>query len=60
MRRRWFGREITLTPHINVLNVLNTRNVLVALPTSGYGSPPVLNYAPQLPFLPSVGVDFSW
>jgi hypothetical protein len=60
LRRGWFGRDMIITPQVNVMNLLNTRNVLVALPSQGYGSPPVLNYAPQLPFFPSIAVDFSW
>ena len=58
--KRWFGGNVTLTPYLQILNVLNTRNVLFAEPqASGYG-PAVLNYAPQLPFFPTFGVEWKF
>src|SRR5690606_13896715 len=30
--KRWFGRDMTLTPYIQVLNILNTRNTLLSDP----------------------------
>jgi hypothetical protein len=55
--RRLFGREGTITPYIQVLNLLNFRNVLWLLPEDG-GGEPVLKYGPQLPTLPTIG--FEW
>jgi hypothetical protein len=55
---RWFfGREGTITPYVQVLNLLNLRNVLWMLPEDGVGEP-VLKYGPQLPTLPTIG--FEW
>jgi hypothetical protein len=54
--RRWFGRDVTLTPYLQVLNVLNTRNALIADPVAT--AAPQLRYYPQLPFLPTFG--FEW
>lgn len=56
--RRWFGREIRITPYAQVLNVLNTRNVLWTIPERQPG--PVLDYAPQLPILPTFGVEWQF
>lgn len=60
--RRWFGRRVTITPYAQVLNVLNTRNVLTAEPTP-YGTlvaPTELKYPPQLPILPSFGLEWRF
>lgn len=60
--RRWFGRRVTLTPYAQVLNVLNTRNVLTAEPDP-FGtlvSPTELKYPPQLPILPSIGLEWRF
>jgi hypothetical protein len=54
--RRWFGRDITLTPYLQVLNVTNTRNALIAEPMAN--ATPQLHYFPQLPLLPTFG--FEW
>jgi hypothetical protein len=59
VQRRWFGRDVRVTPYLQVLNVLNTRNTLFAeaLPYGGTGGP-ALRYVPQLPILPTFG--FEW
>lgn len=56
--KRWFGREMTVTPFMQILNVLNTRNALFgeADPITG----PQLAYWPQLPFLPTFGVEWKF
>jgi hypothetical protein len=53
--KRWFGRRTTVTPYLQVLNVLNTRNVLVAEPDPWQQQ---LRYLPQLPFLPTFGLEW--
>lgn len=59
--RRMFGREGTLTWSLNVLNVLNTKNVLAAQPDS-YGGRPggELQFLPQLPILPTLSLEWSF
>lgn len=59
--RKWFGRTTTLTPHFQLLNALNTRNVLFAEPNP-YGQQryPELEFAPQLPFLPTFGIEWRF
>jgi hypothetical protein len=52
--KRWFGREITLSPYLQILNVLNTRNVLIADPLSYSGG------TPQFPILPTFGVEWKF
>ncbi|HEY7768500.1 TonB-dependent receptor [Longimicrobium sp.] len=59
-RRRWFGQRMTLTPYLQVVNVLNTRNVLSAEPQLGGGAPTVLNYLPQIPVFPTFGVEWKF
>jgi len=56
--KRWFGADMTITPYLQILNVLNTKNVLLADPETG-GRPQV-NYWPQLPILPTFGVEWRF
>lgn len=56
--KHWFGRRITLTPYLQILNVLNTRNALVA-ETQAYGEPR-LTYMPQFPILPTFGIEWRF
>ncbi|HEV2149708.1 MAG TPA: TonB-dependent receptor [Longimicrobiaceae bacterium] len=65
--RRWFGRRTTVTPYFQVLNVLNTRNVLFAWPETGWVTDDPrqaggmkLQYAPQLPVFPTFGVEWRF
>jgi len=60
MEKRWFGRSTTVTPYVQVLNVLNTRNVLLAEPQPYAFGGPKLQYWPQLPFFPTFGVQWSF
>lgn len=57
----WFG-GVTVMPYLQVINVLNTRNVLFADPNAvDYGSGlPVMEYLPQLPILPTFGVEWRF
>jgi hypothetical protein len=56
--RRWFGRALTLTPYLQVVNVLNTHNALMTEPQLWGG--PQLKYWPEMPILPSVGVEWRF
>ncbi len=59
-RKHWFGSDVTLTPYLQILNVLNTRNVLFAEPQTSGVAAPELEYAPQLPFFPTFGFEWSF
>src|SRR5690606_38030161 len=58
--KHWFGRRVSVTPYLQVLNVLNTRNVLLAEPQPYGDRGPELSYWPQLPFFPTFGVQWSF
>ncbi len=55
----WFGRDIALTPYFQVLNILNAKNVVTADPEAG-GTTPRLNFLPQLPVLPTFGIEWRF
>jgi hypothetical protein len=55
---RIFGRHTTVTPFLQILNVLNTPNVLAGVPQVYGDAGPQVEYAPQLPILPTIG--FEW
>jgi outer membrane receptor protein involved in Fe transport len=59
--KSWFG-GIKITPYLQILNVLNSRNVLAAEPNQHYfPTGEVANeYYPQLPFLPTFGVEWRF
>lgn len=57
---RWFGRATTVTPYLQVLNVLNSKNVLFAYPEDGLQGRMELHYAPQLPVFPTLGVEWRF
>jgi len=58
--RRWFGRATTVTPYLQVLNVLNTRNVLFAEASPSAAGDPRLKFTPQLPIFPTIGVEWRF
>lgn len=55
---RIFGRPTKITPFLQILNVLNTPNVLAGVPQVYGDAGPEVEYAPQLPILPTIG--FEW
>ncbi|HET9984661.1 MAG TPA: TonB-dependent receptor [Longimicrobiales bacterium] len=55
--KHWFGRSASLTPYVQVLNVLATKNALAAEAEPRY---PRLKYWPQLPFLPTLGLEWRF
>lgn len=60
MEKHWFGRRMTVTPYLQVLNVLNSRNVLLVEPLPhGIGKPTAWR-SPQFPILPTFGVQWSF
>jgi hypothetical protein len=56
--KRWFGREMMLTPYLQILNVLSSKNVLFG-ETDPFMEPRI-TFAPQLPFLPTFGVEWKF
>lgn len=58
-QRRWFGKQTTITPYFQVINALGNRNVLFATPEWGE-SGPQLEYGPQMPTIPSFGIEWSF
>jgi hypothetical protein len=59
--KQWFGRTVTLAPYLQILNVLNSPNVLAANPNAHYdGRNVVLEYAPQFPIFPTFGVEWRF
>lgn len=62
VQRRWFGRDVTLVPYLQVLNVLGTKNVTAGQPRfafegQGQGE---LEYLPAIPFLPTFGMEWKF
>lgn len=55
--KHWFGRATTITPYLQVLNVLANKNALAARPDPFFAR---FKYWPQLPFLPTVGVEWRF
>jgi outer membrane receptor protein involved in Fe transport len=60
MQKRWFGRATTVTPYIQILNVLNAKNVLLTDPAPSPFGKPVINYWPQFPILPTFGLEWKF
>lgn len=62
-RRRWFGQEVTLTPYLQVVNLLNRPNVLFARPEEDYSTGELgtrIAYGPQLPVIPTLGIEWRF
>ena len=59
--RRVFGRDGTLTWVVQVINALNTRNVLAAQPDAfGFSPGGQLTMQPQLPIVPSIALEWKF
>lgn len=63
--KRWFGRDVTLTPYVQITNLFNTRNVLVARPQDNFfrpadGMSAELEYLPMIPILPTLGLEWRF
>lgn len=58
--RHWFGREVTLTPYFQVLNILGIENVVAGQPEFDPLAGGRLVYVPGLPFLPTFGVEWRF
>lgn len=56
--KRWFGKNMVVTPYLQVINVLNNKNALIA--EAETGGQPRFNYWPQLPVLPTFGVEWRF
>lgn len=59
MQRHWFGRDVTLSPYVQVLNVLGSRNVLTGQPRYD-GEEAEIEYFPALPTLPTFGIEWRF
>jgi hypothetical protein len=60
---RWRGREVVLTPYLQVANLLNRPNVLYAQPRRNLDRPELgarIIYGPQFPVLPTLGVEWRF
>jgi hypothetical protein len=60
LRKRWFGRETTVTPYVQILNLLNSKNVMLTDPAPNTRPRPELRYWPQLPILPTFGLEWKF
>lgn len=59
IERTWLHRKVNLTPYLQIINVLNTRNPLWAVPEQQSGTPH-LEFTPQIPFLPTFGIEWRF
>jgi hypothetical protein len=59
-RKRWFGRETAITPYVQILNVLNSKNVMIATPATDPSGKPLFDSWPQFPILPTFGVEWTF
>ncbi|HWK89279.1 MAG TPA: TonB-dependent receptor [Longimicrobium sp.] len=60
---RWGGRESVLAPYFQVVNLLNRKNVLYALPDRDYRTGEAgsrVSYGPQFPIIPTLGVEWRF
>ena len=60
LERRWFGRDMTLSPYLQILNVLGTENVTSGQPRYGFDGQAQIEYIPALPLLPTFGIEWKF
>lgn len=58
--RRWFGRDVTIVPYFQVLNVLGNRNVVTGQPQHDFEAGTQIEYLPALPTLPTFGIEWRF
>jgi len=61
--RRWRGRDVTLVPYLQVVNILNRPNVLFAVPQRNSDTAELgtrIEYGPQFPVLPTLGIEWRF
>jgi hypothetical protein len=58
--KHWFGRDITLEPYVQVLNVLGNRNVTTGQPEYDFVDGAQIEYLPALPMLPTFGIEWRF
>lgn len=58
--RNWFGRDFTIVPYVQVLNVLGNKNVVAGQPTYSYEGALQTKYLPAMPTLPIFGVEWRF
>ena len=60
-RKSWFGRDVTIVPYLQVLNVLGSRNVVTGSPQfDDFTGRAEIEYFPALPTLPTFGVEWRF
>jgi hypothetical protein len=60
VHRRWFGRDVTLVPYLQVLNVLGSRNVVTGRPHLDFQGGGEIEYLPAMPTLPTFGIEWRF
>lgn len=60
LERHWFGRDITLSPYLQILNVLGNENVTAGQPRYGFDGQGEIEYLPALPLLPTFGIEWKF
>ncbi len=58
--RTWFGREFTIVPYFQVLNVLGNKNVVAGQPQYNFEGATEVQYLPAMPTLPTFGVEWRF
>lgn len=62
-RRRLGGRDVTIVPYLQVVNLLNRPNVLFAAPQRNYDTGELgteITYGPQFPAIPTLGIEWRF
>ncbi|MBW3555056.1 MAG: TonB-dependent receptor [Gemmatimonadetes bacterium] len=56
----WFGREVTLSPYLQILNILGNENVTAGQPRYNFEGNGEIEYLPALPLLPTFGIEWKF